>query len=125
MIIRSDKWKAMGDCAVVYSDDYLNAVEGERLEDDCGELLKSGFRKVLIDFSRTELVNSIGISILIGIIEKVRESEGTLLFSSLRKTNVDAFKMLGLTKYVPIFETEEEALRSCNSTAKATGTGRF
>lgn len=114
MTTEKDKWKAMGDCAVLYSDDYLNAVEGERLEDDCVELLKSGFRKVVIDFSRTEFVNSIGISNLIGIIEKVRESEGRLLFSSLRRANVDAFTMLGLTRYVPIFETEEEALRSCN-----------
>lgn len=114
MTTEKDKWKAVGDCAVMYSDDYLNAVEGERLEDDCVELLKSGFKKVVIDFSKTEFVNSIGISNLIGIIEKVQESEGRLLFSSLRKGNADAFNMLGLTRYVPIFETEEEALRSCD-----------
>lgn len=106
------KMKVFNDCAVVYSDNYLNAIEGEKLEEECEELLEKGFKKVVIDFTSTELVNSIGISILIGIMEKVKENNGKLLFSSLRKANMDAFKMLGLTKYVPIYETEEEALHS-------------
>lgn len=112
MTTEHQKMKVLNDCAVVYSDNYLNAIEGEKLEDECEELLEKGFKKVLIDFTSTEIVNSIGISILIGIMEKVRENNGKLLFSSLRKTNMDAFKMLGLTKHVPIYETEEEALHS-------------
>ena len=104
------KMKLLENCAIVYSDNYLNAIEGEKLEYECEELLEKGFRKVVIDFKSTEFVNSIGISILIGIMEKVKENNGTLLFSSLRKANRDAFNMLGLTKYVSIYETEEEAL---------------
>lgn len=106
------KKKVMKDCAIVYSDNYLNALEGEKLEEECEELLGKGFKKVVIDFKNTEFVNSIGISILIGIMEKVRENDGKLLFSSLRKGSMDAFEMLGLTKYVPIYETEEDALLS-------------
>lgn len=110
MAIKIGKWKELGDCAVLYSDSYLNGLEGERLEEDCSELLEMGFRKIVIDFTRTELINSIGISILISIIEMVREGHGVLLFSGLKRVNIDTFNMLGLTKYVPVFETEEEAL---------------
>ena len=112
MTAEHHKMKVLKDCAIVYSDNYLNAIEGEKLEEECEELLEKGFRKVVIDFTSTELVNSIGISILIGIMEKVKENNGKLLFSSLRKGNIDAFKMLGLTKYVPIYETEQDALDS-------------
>jgi len=110
MAIKIGKWKEVGDCVVLYSDNYLNGLEGERLEEDCGELLKMGFKKIVIDFTRTELINSIGVSILISIIEMVREWKGVLLFSGLKRVNIDTFHMLGLTKYVPVFGTEEEAL---------------
>jgi anti-anti-sigma regulatory factor len=42
--------------------------------------------------------------------EKVRNEKGILFFSGLKKVNYDIFNTLGLTKDIPIFKTEEEAL---------------
>lgn len=105
-------FKELDDCVVIYTDNYLNGIEGEELEDACDIFLKNGKRKIIIDFTNTDLVNSIGISILIGIMEKIREGNGVLLFSGLKKVNHAIFDVLGLTKHVPIFKTEEDALKN-------------
>lgn len=103
-------FKELGGCVVIYTDNYLNDIEGGKLEDECDVLLNRGKRKIVIDFANTELINSIGISILVGIMEKVKKRNGILFFSSLKKVNHDIFNILGLAKYISIFQTEEEAI---------------
>lgn len=104
--------KEVGDCGIVYANGYLNGLGAERLEEECKNLLKKGIKKIIINFKKTELINSIGISILIGIIETVKEAEGHLGFCNLSRVHAETFEMLGFTKYVPIFASEEEALMS-------------
>ena len=106
-----NNFKELGDCVVLYADNYLNDIEGEKLEIACDAFLNKGKRKVVIDFGNTELVNSIGVSILIGIMDKVREKRGVLLFSSLKKANHYVLDVLGLTKHVPVLQSEDEALK--------------
>ncbi|MBI5327692.1 MAG: STAS domain-containing protein [Deltaproteobacteria bacterium] len=109
---KSTSFKELGECVIIYTDNYLNDIEGEELESTCDALLNKGEKKVIIDFANTELINSIGISILIGIMEKIKDKEGTLFFSGLKKANHNIFDILGLTKYVPIFPTEDEAVKN-------------
>lgn len=110
MIKRHRSYLDMGDSVILYPDDYLNDIEGERLEEMCDDFLKKGFKKIVIDFSETDLINSIGVSILIGIIEKIRENNGALAFAGLKSVNRDIFDIVGLTKHVQIFDTVDEAM---------------
>lgn len=96
--------------AVIYPGPYLNQLRGEGLEGRCQELLAGGVRSIVINFEETELINSIGISILLGIIETVNESRGTLVLSNLSASNRELFEMLGLLTHVRIEETEARAL---------------
>ena len=104
--------KEIGDCGIIYANGYLNALTAERLEDLCEEILQKGIKKIIVNFKETEFINSIGISILIGMIEKMRKAKGHLGFCNLSKVHSDTFEMLGLTKYIPIFPSETEALLS-------------
>ncbi len=65
----------------------------------------------MLDFAEVEFINSIGISLLLSIVEKQKEYDGTLCFSSMREQHKEIFEMLGLTKHVLIFESQEEALK--------------
>ena len=38
-------FKEFGDCVVLYPDNYLNDIEGEKIEDECNEFLKRGDAK--------------------------------------------------------------------------------
>lgn len=102
--------KVVGDAAVIYPGPYLNQLRGEDIEIQCQDLLARGVRRLVINFHETELINSIGISLLIGVIEAVNEADGMLLLSNLSASNRELFEMLGLLAHVRIEETEERAL---------------
>jgi anti-anti-sigma factor len=102
----------VGTTAVVYASDYLNKLTGERIERECKKQLDSGCRALVIDFSDTELVNSIGISILLGIIDIAEKSGALVVFSDVNQDTVQLFEMLGLTRHVALARNEQEALSS-------------
>jgi anti-anti-sigma regulatory factor len=64
----------------------------------------------VIDFSDTKLVNSIGISILLGIIDVAEKSGAKIAFSDVNSQTVQLFEMLGLTRHVVLAKDEREAL---------------
>lgn len=100
----------VGTTAVVYAADYLNKLTGERIERECKQRLDSGCRALVIDFSDTELVNSIGISILLGIIDIAEKSGAVVVFSDVKSETVHLFEMLGLTRHVALARNEQEAI---------------
>jgi anti-anti-sigma factor len=106
-VIRS---RRAGDTAVIYAGDYLNKLSGERVERECKRQLETGCRAIVISFQDTELVNSIGVSILMGVIDVAEESNARLLFSDLDSHTANLFEMLGLTRHVEIAKDEDEAL---------------
>ena len=102
----------VGTTAVVYASDYLNKLTGEMIERECRRQLDSGCRALVIDFSDTELVNSIGISILLGIIDLAEKNGAKIVFSDVNNQTVALFDMLGLTRHVDLAKNENEALSS-------------
>ena len=108
-VIRSH---CVGTTAVVYASDYLNKLTGEKIERECRRQLDSGCRALVIDFSDTELVNSIGISILLGIIDLAEKNGAKVVFADVNNQTVSLFNMLGLTRHVALAKDENEALSS-------------
>jgi anti-anti-sigma factor len=100
----------VGTTAVVYASDYLNKLTGEKIERECRRQLNCGCRALVIDFSDTKLVNSIGISILLGIIDVAEKSGARLAFAEVNNETVQLFEMLGLTRHVVLAKDEREAL---------------
>ena len=100
----------VGTTAVVYASDYLNKLSGERIERECRRQLKGGCRALIIDFSDTKLVNSIGVSILLGIIDVAEKSGAQIVFSDVNNQTVELFEMLGLTRHVVLAKDEREAI---------------
>ncbi len=115
MINKLTNYKEIDNIVVIHADNYINKVEGDHLEKVCEAFLAKGTHKFVIDFSGTDIINSIGISILIGIIEKIKDKKGLVLFSGLKKINHDIFDMVGLSKHIPLLKTEEEAMNRMKS----------
>src|SRR5215470_12662344 len=92
---------------VIYPGPYLNQLRGEAVEDRCQHLLEQGVRNIVINFAETELINSIGISILLGVLEAVSDANGVLVLSNLSESNRELFEMLGLLAHVRTTATEE------------------
>ena len=109
------KSHCVGTTAVIYASDYLNKLTGERIERECRRQLDSGCRALVIDFAETNLVNSIGISILLGIIDIAEKNNAQIVFADVNNQTVELFDMLGLTRHVALAKDEEEALSSLSS----------
>src|ERR1700704_46638 len=102
--------RCIGDTAIIYASDYLNKLSGERIERECKRQLESGCRALVINFRDTELVNSIGVSILMGVIDASERSNARLIFSDVNGQTANLFELLGLTRHVSIATSEDEAL---------------
>lgn len=105
----------VGTTAVIHASDYLNKLTGERIERECKKQLDSGCQALVIDFGDTELVNSIGVSILLGIIDIAEKNGARVIFSDVNSQTVELFEMLGLTRHVALARDEQEALSTLSA----------
>jgi anti-anti-sigma regulatory factor len=88
--------------ATIFAGDYLNRIAGEEIERKARKFLSEGAEEIIVDFSNTELVNSIGISILMGVIDAVRDHKADLIFRNVNEHNAELFDILGLARHVVI-----------------------
>ncbi len=96
--------------AVIYTEGYINNQGGEEIARAAYDLLDGGYRALLLNLGGTKIVNSIGISILIEIIEKMLEVGGKMGFCCLTPTIEKTFQIMGLAQYAPIYPDESAAV---------------
>lgn len=91
-----------GETATVFANNYLNKLTGEKIERECRRQLESGCKKLVVNFSGTEIVNSIGVSILLGVIDAASDAGADVVFSDVNNDTIQLFEMLGLTNHVTL-----------------------
>jgi anti-anti-sigma factor len=99
--------KVSGEEATVHTHGYLSRTAGEQLEAEIVRLLDAGARRFVINLRETDLINSVGISILIGVIERVRVQGGELAFAQLTSVNEEIFRIMGLHLHARLLRGEE------------------
>jgi anti-anti-sigma factor len=107
--------------AVVYTDGYINNQGGEEIAQAANTLMEEGYRALLLNLSGSKIVNSIGISILIEVLERMLELGGKLAFCCLTPTIQKTFHIMGLTQYAQVYPDEAAALADLDSAAAAPG----
>ena len=91
-----------GETATVYASDYLNKLSGEKIERECRRQLDAGCQTLVVNFGETEIVNSIGVSILLGVIDAASGAGAKVVFSDVNEDTIELFEMLGLTSHVTV-----------------------
>ena len=94
--------RSEGETATVFATDYLNKLSGEMIERECKRQLDAGCKTLVVNFAETEIVNSIGVSILLGVIDAASNSEASVVFSEVNAETIELFEMLGLTNHVTL-----------------------
>ena len=97
--------------AILYTKGYINNVGGEEIANRAYELMDGGVRTLLLNLRETKIVNSIGISILIEIIEKMMDKGGKIGFCCLTPVIHKTFQIMGLANYAKIFTDEDMAVK--------------
>ncbi len=86
--------------ATVFANEYLNKLSGEKIERECRRQLDAGCKTIVVNFAETEIVNSIGVSILLGVIDAASDKGANVVFSDVNNETIELFEMLGLTNHV-------------------------
>jgi anti-sigma B factor antagonist len=95
---------------ILKTNGYINNVAGEQIADSCYKSIDEGKKKFLLDLENSSIVNSIGVSIIIEIIERLQEVDGHIGYYNLAPIVAKTFKIMGLVQYSTIYESEEEAI---------------
>lgn len=100
--------------AIIRSHGYINNLGGEAIARECRNVLDTGMSGLILNLQESTIVNSIGISILIEIIEEILHKNGRLAFSNLTPTVAKTFKIMGLLQFAEMFDTEQTAIQAFN-----------
>lgn len=73
------------------------------------------FRHFILNLEKSHVINSIGVSILIEVIERVQETGGTVSFCGLTPTIAKTFRIMRLTDAAGICEDEAAAVAAVPS----------
>ena len=102
--------RRQGDIGVLQAPGYINSDGGERVAEVCDGLIEDGVVKVVLNLQGTNIVNSVGISFLIEVLEKLVALGGKLAFCCVGATIAKTLQIMGLLQKASLHDTEEQAL---------------
>ena len=100
------------DILVIHTSGYVNNEGGEKISQEFDKHFESGLKKVIINLEKSKVVNSIGISFLIEVLEKLNDNEGKLVFTNLEPAIEKTLNIMGLFTYAGKQPTVNDALKS-------------
>jgi len=68
---------------IIATNGYVNNVGGEAIATEFGKHFDNGVKHVVINLAESKVVNSIGMSFLLEILEQLQDADGKLIFTNL------------------------------------------
>ncbi|MFQ5569690.1 MAG: STAS domain-containing protein [Rhodothermales bacterium] len=97
---------------------FLGSIDGPAFKETLDTHKEAGARRVVVDLSRTDLMDSTGIGVLIAGLTSMRNAGGDMCLAALKKRVRNVFLMTRLLGSVfEDYETLEEALADFNEAA--------
>jgi len=101
-----------GNVAILPTEGYVNEPIAEAIAVECERLLDDGIKNFILNMTQSRMINSVGIAIVVEIIEKAAQEGGSLVFCGVSPTIAKTFQIMGLLQLSSIFESEEDALQA-------------
>lgn len=84
---------------ILKTDGYINNFGGEKIVEEFSKYQVTEIDKVILDLENSKVINSIGISFLIEIIETINQNNCKLFFANLDPTIEKTFNIMGLFQF--------------------------
>jgi anti-anti-sigma factor len=97
---------------IIATSGYVNNVGGEAIAQEFNRHFANGIKEIIINLGQSKVVNSIGMSFLIEIIEQLQETGGKMVFTNLDPAVDKMLAIMGLFKFAGKEATVEDALKS-------------
>jgi anti-anti-sigma factor len=100
------------DCLIIATSGYINNKGGEAIAHEFQKHFDQGIKRVVLNLAQSKVVNSIGMSFLIEMIEKLEEVGGRLVFTNLDPGVEKMLSIMGLLNFAGKEKTVDDALKS-------------
>ena len=104
-----------GSVGILQTDGYISDPQAEKVAEAGEALIQEGLRYLVLNLEKSRIANSMGISILIELIEKVRELGGKVAFCCVAPILAKTFQIMGLLKVADLYDTQTEAVQALES----------
>ena len=98
---------SQGNAKVVAAKGRLDHTTSRLLEAHCGDLLHSGVKCVVFDFSDLQVLSSAGLRALLGLSKRIRADGGKLVFTGIHGNIRDIFDVAGFLDVFPVVDQIE------------------
>ena len=98
------------DCLIIVTSGYINNVGGEVIARTFANHFENGIKKVIVNMGQSKVVNSIGMSFLIDIIDQLNDAGGKLVFTNLDPAVDKMLTIMGLFQFAGKESSVEDAL---------------
>jgi anti-anti-sigma factor len=88
-----------GPTLILRTDGYINNIGGEKILEEFSKHVGNGIAKVVMDLEKSKVVNSMGISYMIDLIEQLNENGGRLVFINLDPTIEKTLDLMGIFQF--------------------------
>ena len=99
-------------CLVIKTDGYINNIGGETIAGEFEKHFNDGVKQIVINLGGSNVVNSIGISYLIEIIEKLNDADGKLIFTDMDPAIEKTLTIMGLFNFAGKADSVDDAIKS-------------
>ncbi|MDR3665244.1 MAG: STAS domain-containing protein [Ignavibacteriaceae bacterium] len=101
----------IGDTLVIRTEGYINNVAGEKISLLFSNNSDGEIKNAIFDLAKSKVINSIGISYLLEVIELLTEKNGKIIFLNLDPSIDKTFKIMGLFQFAQTADSLDSALK--------------
>jgi len=99
-----------GAATVVVVGGEIDVYTAPKLREQIVDLVGGGAYHLVVDMEAVEFLDSTGLGVLVGGLKRVRAHDGSLKLVCTQERILKIFRITGLTKVFPIYDTVEAAL---------------
>lgn len=100
---------------IIATSGYINNVGGETIAKEFNCHFEKGVTEVILNLAQSRVVNSIGMSFLLEILDQLQEVGGKLVFTNLDPAVEKMLSIMGLFKFAGKQPSVEDAIKTLSS----------
>jgi anti-anti-sigma factor len=96
---------------LIKTEGYINNTAGEQISKLFSENQNTEIKNAIFDLEKSKVINSIGISYLLEVMELLNERDGKIIFINLDPSIEKTFKIMGLFQFAQLSDSVDSALK--------------
>lgn len=102
--------RRQGDATILDVAGEVDVYTAPKLREKLVELVSEGNYHLIVDMTKVDFLDSTGLGVLVGGLKRVRSHDGSLELVCNQERILKIFRITGLTKVFPIYDSLDEAL---------------